>query len=252
LLFVKVAGSSKKDRKEGGGEGEENREKRQSSPLLVDLCCGAGGAALGYGRAGFDVVGVDIEPQPRYPFRFIQADVMSLDLEKEFPDAACFHASPPCQPFSVSTKRYRNAGKAYPDILAALREKLRRTGKPFVLENVPGAPMPNRFVLCGEMFGLRVIRHRWFEVENAVVFAPPHVEHRGYATGVRDDKEWIKAGSFYYYTVCGNGRRSYDTHDAWARAMGGLEHMTKYEMAQAIPPAYTEYIGRQLIGQLRW
>ncbi len=226
-------------------------EKKGSRPLLVDLCCGAGGAAIGYHKAGFDIIGVDINQQPRYPFRFIQVDVMSLDLEKEFPGAACFHASPPCQSFSISTKRYRNAGKVYPDILAALREKLQKAGKPFVLENVPGAPMKNRFMLCGEMFGLRVIRHRWFEVHgDVVVFAPPHVKHKGYATGMCDREYVVKNRNFYYYTVCGNGRRWMDTHDAWASAMGGLWYMTKYEMAQAIPPAYTEYIGRQLIWQL--
>lgn len=218
-------------------------------PLLVDLCCKAGGCSLGYAAAGFDVIGVDIDPQPRYQFKFKQADVLSLDLAKAFPKARAFHASPPCQVFSVSTKRYRNQGKQYVDVLTPLREKLLQDGRPFVIENVPGAPMRRDLVLCGEMFGLRVIRHRWFEIERAVVLQPPHMKHQGYASGLNGTHVNKERQEFYYYTVCGHGRRNIDKVENWRNAMG-IRHMIRSELSQAVPPVYTEYIGRQLITQV--
>lgn len=221
-------------------------------PLLVDLCCGAGGASLGYAAGGFEVEGVDNRPQPQYPLKFTQADVLTLDLEKAFPLASCFHASPPCQVNSISTKRYRNIGKAYPDVLRPLREKLLQTGKPFIIENVMGAPMRRDLILCGEMFGLRVIRHRLFEIEGFTVLQPPHQKHKGYATGIKDRFAYrapVSEGpavgkDLYYYTVCGHGRRERDKLEAWRAAMG-IFHMTRKELTQAIPSLYTEYIARQ-------
>jgi hypothetical protein len=126
---------------------------------LLDLFSGAGGAAVGYARAGFEVVGVDIEPQPNYPFEFHQADALEFCREHghEF-DA--IHASPPCQAYTPLRAVH---GKDYPDMLAATREALEATGLPWVIENVPGAPINSGIFLCGTMFDLRVYRHRWFE-----------------------------------------------------------------------------------------
>lgn len=181
---------------------------------LVDICCGAGGAAIGYARVGFKITGIDNKPQPHYPFDFKQADALAIEL----PEADAYHASPPCQLFTVATKRYRNKGHEYPDVLNPLRKKLLATGKPFVIENVPGSPLRKDLVICGEMFGLRVIRHRVFELHGFKIEQPPHPEHRGYATGIKDRfaykavvNESPDRNDLYYYTVCGHGRRERET-----------------------------------------
>ena len=132
-------------------------------PTLLDLFCGGGGAGMGYHRAGWAVTGVDIEPQPHYPFQFIQADAMTFDLRGY--DA--IHASPPCQAFS-SLKSMWNA-KEHANLIDATRERLRQNGTPYVIENVPGAPLTRLVVLCGTMFDLgtttaELRRHRTFEV----------------------------------------------------------------------------------------
>lgn len=114
-------------------------------PLLLDLFCGAGGAAKGYHDAGFDIIGVDNRPQPRYPYPFIQADAMTYDLDGY--DA--IHASPPCQAYAVAAQSQRNAGKVYPDLLAATRDRLNAAGVPWIIENVPGAPMRADLNICG-------------------------------------------------------------------------------------------------------
>lgn len=226
-------------------------------PVLVDLCCGAGGASMGYAAAGFEVMGVDIAEQKRYPYEYLPGvDVLKVeDLNEEFPQADIFHASPPCQIHSISTKRYRNQGKAYHDVLTPLRQKLLKTGKPFIIENVPGAPMRKDLVLCGEMFGLKVIRHRLFEIEGITVLQPPHQKHKGYATGIKDRFGYkapvaevvsLASKDLYYYTVCGHGRRERDRLENWRAAMG-IFHMSRRELSQAIPSLYTEYIGRQAI-----
>src|SRR6185503_7225741 len=136
-------------------------------PRLLDLFCGAGGAAMGYHRAGFEVVGVDIEPQPRYPFQFWQADVMEwlpayMNDARRYEDA--IHASPPCQAYSHGSVRFRNEGKEYPDLLSSTRDLLERTGLPWVIENVPGAPMLPDIKICGCQVGHPELRRvRWFE-----------------------------------------------------------------------------------------
>ena len=135
------------------------RKPSKDKPRILDLFCCAGGVAMGYSRAGFDVVGVDIDPQPRFPFEFIQADALTLDMKfiKSF-DA--IHASPPCQSYSDLAKRNGNAHE-WPRLVDPVREMLIKSGKPFVIENVEGAPLINPIVLCGTMFkGLRVLRHR--------------------------------------------------------------------------------------------
>jgi len=207
---------------------------------LLDLFCGAGGAAMGYYRAGFDVVGVDIKPQPRYPFRFIQDDAIRF-LKKRGAEFDAIHASPPCQAYSAASAHLRKQGREYPDLIAPVRRCLKDISKPYVIENVAGAPLVSPIMLCGTMFGLGVFRHRYFE-SNVCLFAPPHLKHDG------------KLGDGKYFCICGGagkhnnwGRKIHKgTKAEWSDAMG-IHWMTRKELTQAIPPAYTEFIGRQLL-----
>jgi DNA (cytosine-5)-methyltransferase 1 len=132
-----------------------HRANHMTRPRIADLFCKAGGAGMGYYRAGFDVVGVDIEPQPRYPFEFVQADALTFDLD----GFDAYHASPPCQGFSAM-KRATKVEHA--DLLTPTRARLLATGRPFVLENVEGAPLHEPWKLCGTQFGLKTRRHRLF------------------------------------------------------------------------------------------
>lgn len=224
-------------------------------PLLVDLCCKAGGSSKGYAMAGFEIIGVDKDPQPHYPFKFIQADVLKLDLVKFFPDSVIFHASPPCQLYSRGTIGFRKRGYEYPDVLTPLRKKLFMIGKPFILENVIGSPLRKDLVLCGEMFSLKVIRHRIFEIHGFHVPKIQHIKHRlsickGTAIMVCSGERpggWFKKG--YYSTIAGHGGGYKNTLADWKEAMQ-IDWMNKKELSQAIPPAYTEYIGRSIIEQL--
>lgn len=218
-----------------------------SRPLLLDLFCGAGGAAMGYHRAGFDVVGVDINPQPRYPFEFRQWDAMELlawhvhHAERDWPFGRfdAIHASPPCQAFSVASK-YKGTAHKHLDLLTPARPLLEATGVPWVIENVPGAPMRADYLLCGCMFGLPGLRReRWFETS-----------WNGFAMNLGHDHRQP------VITVAGHGPPSWVRSEArpvyvadWRKAMG-IGWMNRDELAQAIPPAYTEYIGRQLLEQL--
>ena len=206
-------------------------------PRLLDLFCGAGGAAMGYYRAGFEVVGVDINPQPHYPFEFHQADALTYPLE----GFDVIHASPPCQAYSLSTLYHRQHGKEYPKLLDATRARLIASGTPWVIENVMGAPMQAATLLCGSMFGLRVVRHRQFESPWLDGMAPFSCRH-----------------DYISYTVCGNGTPSWQRRRAGrnqsvaeCRAAMGIDWMTRKELSQAIPPAYTEWIGRQLLAVIR-
>lgn len=152
------------------------RRAGQRKPVLLDLFCCAGGAAMGYHRAGFDVVGVDAVWQWNYPFPFICADAMELDQEWMATFDA-IHASPPCQHYSVLAKR-TGCGDLWPDLIGDLRDKLKRTGIPYVIENVVGSPLRDHITLCGTMFsGLRVIRHRLFE-SNILLSTPARAVHR--------------------------------------------------------------------------
>lgn len=197
----------------------------------LDLFCGAGGVSMGLHRAGFDVTGVDIRPQPNYPFTFIQADALDSGL-----DLATFDfiaASPPCQAHSKTRAIH---GYDYPDLIPQTREMLIASGVPYAIENVPGAPLQSPIMLCGTMFGLRVIRHRLFETSFPIL-APKcgrhgsTNSHRGYSTG----------GEFI--TVAGNNYRRVEG----AAAMGIDWPMTRPELSQAIPPSYAEFIGRAAI-----
>jgi DNA (cytosine-5)-methyltransferase 1 len=212
---------------------------------LLDLFCGAGGASSGYHRAGFDVTGVDSAPQRHYPFRFIQADALEYACEhgREFD---VIHASPPCQAYSAA-RTIRN--REHPDLIAAVRAALLAAGRPFVIENVPGAPLENPLMLCGTMFGLRVIRHRLFEIWPEPIWFPPSpCNHNGRATSAGNRQPGVTNGfatGHSYITVVGN---SYLMADG--RAAMGIDWMNRHELSQAIPPAYTEWIGRQLLRQL--
>ena len=185
---------------------------------------------MGYFLAGFDVVGVDIDPQPNYPFEFHQADAMTFSL-RGFDAVA---ASPPCQRYSV-TAAMTKRGHEHPDLVAPMRKKLRASGLPYVMENVPGAPLIDPLKLDGEMFGLPLIRMRWFE-SNVPLVAPRTVRRpfgRGYAS--------VFGGK--------GGRGPQNTKAQWCKAMG-IDWMTMPELAQAIPPAYTHWIGMQLAARV--
>lgn len=216
-----------------------------SRPLLLDLFCGAGGAGMGYYRAGFDVVGVDINPQPNYPFRFIQGDAVDF-LKRTLWDFSAIHGSPPCQASCTLTKG-TNQGREYPQLIPAIRQLLyeRWHSTPSVIENVQGSDLRRDLTLCGEMFGLAVIRHRYFEIANFDMMQPPHVKHRGRVAGYRHG-EWFEGP---YFAVYGDGGGK-GSLDQWRAAMDTPWMKTKKEVAESIPPAYTEFIGAQLIQAL--
>lgn len=213
----------------------------EQRPRLLDLFCGAGGAGMGYERAGFDVTGVDWEPQPRYPFEFRRNDALTIPLDGY--DA--YHASPPCQAHIRGLRRVNETlGRAwdYPDAIERIRARLVATGKPYVIENVEGAPLINPARLCGSSFGLPLRRHRLFE-SNVLLMAPP-CDH-GWQKVKRYWTSWVKNGARQRAAVVqvyGNGGERHE----WPAAMG-IHWMAPHEMTQAIPPAYTEHIGRQLL-----
>jgi DNA (cytosine-5)-methyltransferase 1 len=219
---------------------------------LLDLFCCEGGAGMGYHRAGFEVVGVDIMPQPRYPFEFVQADAIEYVREHghEF-DA--IHASPPCQAYSITKHSH---DKEHPDLLAPTREAILATGKPYIIENVVGAPLIDPLLLCGSMFGLTaddvdgkplaLRRHRLFE--SSVWMMQMTCDH---------DPKVTVAG------VYGGGRNrttekrdaarlgGYTPNSAIRRKLMGMDWATMHGTSQAIPPAYTEWLGAQLLDHLQ-
>jgi DNA (cytosine-5)-methyltransferase 1 len=193
---------------------------------------------MGYHRAGFEVVGVDITPQPRYPFEFVQADALEYARQelRGWDGFDAIHASPPCQ-------RYIRGGlqsESHPDLLGPTRELLEQTGLPWVIENVPGAPMRPDAVLCGSQFGLTIRRHRWFEFSWGEPILTLACDHSRPIHGVY--------GGLH-------GRRG-----AWPgmlpdtletrRAALGIDWMTAAELADAIPPAYADLVGRRLLAQV--
>lgn len=207
-------------------------------PRLLDLFCGGGGAAMGYHRAGFEVVGVDINPQPHYPFEFHQADALTFPLE----GFDAIHASPPCQAYSITANLARAQGKraSEVDLLMPMRQRLAWDGVLYVIENVKGAPMHSPITLCGSTFGLGVRRHRLFE-SNLYLTAPGPCRHaeQGRPIGV-------------YYSLGDDipkGGRTADTLEQAQQAMG-IDWMTWRELKESIPPAYTHHLGRQLLAAL--
>lgn len=214
-------------------------------PLLLDLYCKAGGAGRGYQLAGFDLVGVDIQPQPNYPGRFIQDDAIYY-LRHHWHLYAAAHASPPCQAYTWAGKRW---GKEHPDLVGPTREALKDTNLPWIMENVPGAPLVNPVTLCGEMFGLGVIRHRLFE-SNIPLVIPKHRAHKKPIRRPAHNDPSRTVQRSQYCTVAGHGGEGASfTLAAWQEAMG-IDWMTKEELAQAIPPAYTEFLGKQLLAHV--
>lgn len=206
---------------------------------VIDAYCGRGGASMGYHLAGFRVVGVDIDPQPDYPFEFIQGDAIEYLLAHGH-EYDLRHASPPCQASTALTKG-TNAGREYPQLIPATRDALDAVGGPYVIENVQGSALRRDLTLCGEMFGLDVIRHRYFELSGVRVRRPAHVPHRGRVSGWRH-------GVFYpgpYVAVYGDGGGKGSVSD-WQRAMGISWTSDKKGLAEAIPPAYTRYIGEEI------
>lgn len=198
---------------------------------------------MGYHRAGFDVVGVDINPQPHYPFRFIQDDALDVLLDEGFVQGFnVIHASPPCQAY-IRSGMVAKDGR-HPDLLPSTRELLVATWTPWVIENVPGAPMRADVMLCGSMFGLEMRRHRWFETNANLPPWTPACNHDAPITGVYGHPHG-KGGAWR------NGKRPMLPSDlpTWSRAMG-IDWMTAAEIGVAIPPAYTEWVGARLLTAL--
>jgi len=214
---------------------------------LLDLFCKAGGAGMGYHRAGFEVIGVDIEPQKRYPFQFVQAD--ALEYAKQYGHLFdAIHASPPCQGYSNATSSKTKSN--YPLLIPQVRQLLKELGKLYVIENVENAKsaMENPLMLCGSMFDLQLVRHRLFETNPPIYFPPTPCYHWRtraqpknrpggsllYAKTLRDDQ---------FLVVVGNGHAPLHL---LKKAMG-IDWMNAKELCQAIPPAYTEFIGKALL-----
>ena len=213
---------------------------------VLDLFCGGGGAGAGLIRCGFEVVGVDLRRHPNYPGQFVQGDATHPPVRLE--DFDLIWASPPCQAYSWATRKWRDAHpgeKRYPDLVVATREMLDGSGRPYVIENVPLAPIRKDLLLCGTMFGLMTIRHRHFEISGFRAEQPRHPNHSQFEP---------------YQCVCGansgtppsKGRERLKrlgatwNKAAWENAMD-IDWMTRKQLAEAIPPAYAEYIGREFI-----
>lgn len=214
---------------------------------LLDLFCGAGGAAMGYYRAGFnDIVGVDIKPQPHFPFRFVLSDALEY-LSAHGSEFDFIHASPPCQAYMDTNKHGRKPTR-HPRLIEPTRMLLVKFHIPYVIENIHKAPLRANLMLCGTMFGLRVIRHRYFECSFPVPLTPP-CYHWGQ----------VAEGDFLgIYAFGGRGHRHgkgkrdgppQPSKTSPQEAMG-IDWMTNLELTQAIPPAYTEWIGRQFLASI--
>lgn len=209
-------------------------------PVLLDLFCGAGGAAMGYWRAGFDVVGVDIEPQPHYPFEFVKEDALSFLNVLDASGFDAIHASPPRQGYSVTASLH---DAIYPRLIEPVRDRLLATGLPYVIENVQGAPLRNWVRLCGSSFGLGVRRHRLFETSWCIMW-PPQCMH------------WLQPEPIDVTGTGGPAARPPGQRGgihrkprnlAHAREVMGIDWMSRPELGEAVPPPYTEYIGAWLM-----
>jgi hypothetical protein len=215
---------------------------------LLDLFSCAGGAGTGYARAGFEVVGNDIVPRPRYPFEFIQGDALDV-LDTLLAggavggytagDFAAVHASPPCQGYTALAAVH---GNEWPLLIEPVRDRLDALGLPYIIENVQGAPIRRDVILCGEMFGLRVIRHRYFELGGWVMLQPQHIAHRGRVGGWRHGERFDGP----YFAVYGEGGGKGSVAE-WQDAMGIHWTDDRIELAEAIPPAYTQLLGAELL-----
>lgn len=206
---------------------------------LLDLFCKAGGAGEGYRRAGYDVTGVDIEPQPNNPHRFVQADALEY-LAAHGHEFDAIHASPPCQRYSTATRE----PEKHPDLYKVTRDAVHAFGVPYVVENVIGAPYAHGVMLCGSMFGLEeggewIRRHRNFET--SWLMFQPECRH------FKSQRAITVTGHCFLTVTKDCARRSRQgTFDLCCRLMG-IDWMSRKELVQAIPPAYTEYIGKELM-----
>lgn len=212
-----------------------------SRPRILDLYCCAGGAAVGYHRAGFDVVGVDIAPQPNYPFEFWELDALSFppNILRLF-DAV--HASPPCQHFTKYRNNVKDITDRYEDLLEPTRELLQASGLPYVIENVEGAPLIDPVTLCGSMFDLDVRRHRLFETNWGLQAPAWPCRHRIWgrrfkgSTGRKPNSRFtIEVGAWN------------EPLELQKECMGVDWKITLRELSEALPPAYTNFIGEQLM-----
>ncbi|HJT92944.1 MAG TPA: DNA methylase [Mycobacterium sp.] len=211
-------------------------------PFLLDLYCGAGGAARGYSQAGWDVIGVDNQPQPNYPFVMIQGDAVEYLrnllkwLAVRSSPFAAVHASPPCQRWSKMSACRPRLRDEYPDLIGPTRELLERTGLPYVIENVPGAPLRDPAVLCATMFGREeLFRHRLFET-NWPLIVPEHLPHLLPSS---------RAGHWRPGTAMSIS--GHIAPVAKARELMAIDWTTRDELAEAIPPYYSEFVGLQLL-----
>jgi DNA (cytosine-5)-methyltransferase 1 len=202
---------------------------------LLDLYCGGGGASFGYEQAGFEVIGVDLNKQPKYRGEFIQADAIDF-LKAHYSEFDIIHASPPCQAYSMASMQFRKKGKNYPDLIEITRSELIKTGLPYVIENVPGAPLINPILLCGTMFGIPTYRHRFFE-SNFIIKQPEHPKHT-----VKNAPMGRKPvnGDYIQYVGHFSGVNL-------VREFTGLHWLGQKELSQSIPPQYTKYVGEQFL-----
>lgn len=201
----------------------------------LDLYCGAGGASMGLYRAGFDVTGIDINPQPHYPFKFIQGDALEADLS----GYDLVWASPPCQRSSRMSNCRKGLASTYPQLIPQTRQKLLDWGGPWIIENVVGAPLNNPVMLCGAMFGLATYRHRLFE-SSIVLHTPPHPEH---LTPSSKAGHW-KPGTFI--SIAGHFAPI-----ALAKQAMGIDWMNSNELAESIPPVYALHLSKQIHNMLQ-
>lgn len=230
-----------------------NKTWYNSGMRLLDLFCGAGGAAMGYHRAGFEVVGVDIKPQKNYPFEFLQADALTYPLE----GFDVIHASPPCQAYSA-LKTMKNLRAGHPELVGPVRSMLEESRLLWVIENVFGSPLVEPVMLCGSHFGLssdsgyELRRHRYFE-SNIPLEVSMTCNHRGQTAGVYGSKvrDIAKEKRHYAQPKETRGRpEGVVLPHKVAHQVMGIDWMTIGELGQAIPPAYTEHIGQQLMAKL--
>ena len=216
---------------------------------LLDLFCCAGGASMGYSQAGFEVTGVDIKDQPSYPFKFIKGDVMEILKDKEFLGSFdVIHASPPCQGYSNATKPdsvyvHYSQGKDTPKLIEPVRNALINTGKYYIIENVAGAKeyLIEPFKLTGYMFNMPIERTRYFEC-NFPVASLKSITKRGYSKKYAEDN----GIDYRDMSVTGKSRRK-GSIDVWRKVMDMPWAGRGWELTEAIPPAYTKYIGEQIL-----
>lgn len=212
---------------------------------LLDLFSGAGGAAVGYHRAGYEVVGVDICPQPNYPFEHHVGDALQF-LADHGGEFDVIHASPPCQVHSTLVKAspYYDPSN-YLDFIPQTQIALELLNKPYVIENLPTSTLRRDVRLCGLMFGLHVFRHRIFQCGGWLPIEPPHIAHKGHRVAGRRHGRWHEGDMVSVY---GNGSGD-NSIGNWQHAMGISWTNERREIAEAIPPAYTQYLGEQMMHQ---